>query len=80
MNYSRLTSLEALRAEKRSTLKSMRDSSKRMKRRMRNTLVPDNNMFLQSEIKYFRYIGYGIIAFKTLNTVRRIMNFFSGRR
>lgn len=80
MNYSHLTSLEALRAEKRSTLKSMKNSSKKMQRCVKDSIVPENNMFLRSEIKYFRYVGYGIIAFKAINTVRHIMNFFSGRR
>ncbi|MCM1312315.1 MAG: hypothetical protein NC206_02560 [Bacteroides sp.] len=80
MNYNRLTSLDALRAEKRSTLKSMTASSKRMKRRVKNSVLPENNMFLRSNMRYLRYVGYGIMAFKTVNTVRHIMSFFSGRR
>lgn len=51
-----------------------------MQRCVKDSIVPENNMFLRSEIKYFRYVGYGIIAFKAINTVRHIMNFFSGRR
>lgn len=80
MSYTHLTSLEALRAEKRSTLKSLRSTSGNLKRRIRNNIAPENNMFLRSDMKYLRYVGYGIVAFKAFNTARRIMNFFTGRR
>ena len=74
------SSLEELRADK---LKAKRTLSKEIRALQRDAVdcvLPSNNTFLNSDFSYLRFIGYGITAYKTYSTVRRVMGFVSSRR
>ena len=74
------SSLEELRADKAKVGRALGKASKALETDAADCVLPSDNAFLNSDFSYMRYIGYSITAFKTFNTVRRLVGFVKTRR
>jgi len=74
------SSLQELRADKAKVRRSLGKTLKALEADAADCVLPSNNAFLTSDFAYLRYVGYGITAFKTFNTVRKVVGFIARRR
>jgi len=77
MEYS---SLEELRADKRKAQRVLDKEVRALQRDAVDCVLPSGNALLSSDFSFMRFIGYGITAYKTFNTMRRVVGFVTTRR
>lgn len=80
MKKTTYNSLEELRADIRKVDKALGRALSDLERDAVDCVLPSNNSYLNSDVSYMRYVGYGITAYKTFNIVRKIVGFVSRRR
>lgn len=79
MMTKQFSSLAELRAEKQVVKQQMKSDTDRLKVDVSDCFMPSNHAFVKSPIKYMNYIGYAIMAYKTVSTIRGIFKFFGKR-
>lgn len=80
MQKNRFSSLAELRAEKDKELKRLDTYARMISADTKDAFIPTNNQFVNSAMPYANYIGYGITAYKTFRTVKRIVSYIKSHR
>lgn len=74
-------SLEELRADKAKLGRRLRAELKGVQQDAVELVMPQQTMqFVNSSVPYARYIGYGLTAWRTFNTVRKVLMFVKTRK
>ena len=76
MDYTKVTSIESLQLEKYKLRHELNKSAKRFKRSASYVLMPEDRSMLHSEWGWIRFLGYGITAYKTYQSVRKVLGLF----
>jgi len=70
--------LAELRADRQKVGKKLNKQLEELQEDITNSFLPDDS-YLDSSVPYMKYIGYGLTAYKTAKTVKKVFDFIHRR-
>lgn len=76
MDYTLINSREMIRQRKSELRQEMQVCYDKLKQSATDVVIPVNRSMLRSDESFFQYVSYGLIAYRTMRRVQRIVRLF----